>query len=230
MHINHAPDIWSNYPELAVGVLQASGISDQASVAELINTYYAAARERLSNMQEGEFPEIKAWRKVFGKMGLKPTQYRCASESLLRRFRKEDALPSLHPLVDLCNAMSLASAIPIAVFDIHNVTEFLEVRYATGTESYLDFSGSVEHPEPQEIIFADQAGNAHARRWANRQSAQSAIRQETTQVLIVIEAHHAHAVDDVRKVMGNLTVHLQTHWTAKATTAMLSADAPRFEW
>jgi DNA/RNA-binding domain of Phe-tRNA-synthetase-like protein len=230
MHINHAPEIWSNYPELAVGVLHATGISDQASVNELIKPYYAAARERLSNMQEGEFPEIKAWRKVFGKMGLKPTQYRCASESLLRRFRKEDTLPSLHPLVDLCNAMSLASAIPIAVFDIDKVTEFLEVRYATGAESYVDFSGAVEHPEPQEIIFADQAGNAHARRWANRQSALSAIRQDTTQVLIVIEAHHAHAAEDVRMVMRNLTEHLQTLWTAKASTATLSADTPRFEW
>jgi DNA/RNA-binding domain of Phe-tRNA-synthetase-like protein len=230
MHINHALDIWSNYPELAVGVLHTSEISDKASVDELIKTYYAAARERLSNMQEGEFPEIKAWRKVFGKMGLKPTQYRCASESLLRRFRKEDTLPSLHPLVDLCNAMSLASAIPIAVFDVDNMADFLEVRHATGIEKYLDFSGAVEHPEPQEIIFADQAGNAHARRWANRQSALSAIRQDTTQVLIVIEAHHEHAAEDVRKVMGNLTEHLQTLWNAKATTATLSANTPRFEW
>ena len=50
-------------------------------------------------------------------MGLKPTQYRCASESLLRRFRKEGSLPRLHPLVDLCNAVSMAYAIPVAVLD-----------------------------------------------------------------------------------------------------------------
>jgi DNA/RNA-binding domain of Phe-tRNA-synthetase-like protein len=40
---------------------------------------------------------------------MKPTQYRCASEALLRRFRKEGALPRIHPLRDLCNAVSLAS-------------------------------------------------------------------------------------------------------------------------
>ena len=50
-------------------------------------------------------------------MGLKPTQYRCAAESLLRRFRKEGSLPRLHPLVDLCNAVSLAFAVPVAVLD-----------------------------------------------------------------------------------------------------------------
>jgi DNA/RNA-binding domain of Phe-tRNA-synthetase-like protein len=230
MHLNHHSEIWRLFPELVAGVLHADGISNQVHAAEPIAHYYKVARQRLGDMQEGEFNEIKAWRRVFTKMGLKPTQYRCASESLLRRFRKEDSLPSLHPLVDLCNAMSLASAIPIAVFDVDNVAHFLEVRHATGIEQYLDFSGSVEHPEAQEIIFADQAGNAHARRWANRQSAQSAIRQDTKQVLIVIEAHHDQAANDVKKVMLNLAEHLQAIWSTKATTATLSAEAPHFEW
>jgi DNA/RNA-binding domain of Phe-tRNA-synthetase-like protein len=230
MHLTHTSEIWATYPELVAGAMHFTGISNQADVTELIKRNYDIARERLKQSQEGDFSEIKAWRKVFGKMGLKPTQYRCASESLLRRFRKEDSLPCLHPLVDLCNAMSLASAIPIAIFDVDNVSHFLEVRHATGAEKYLDFSGSVEHPEAQEIIFADQAGNAHARRWANRQSAQSAIRQDTKQVLIVIEAHHDQAANDVKKVMLNLAEHLQTIWSTKAITATLSAEAPRFEW
>jgi DNA/RNA-binding domain of Phe-tRNA-synthetase-like protein len=163
-------------------------------------------------------------------MGLKPTQYRSASESLLRRFRKEDTLPSLHPLVDLCNAMSLAYAIPIAVFDVDKVEQSLEVRHASGTEHYLDFSGSVENPEPQEVIFADQAGNAHARRWANRQSALSAIREETNQVLIVIEAHHDRAAEDVAKIMLGLSADLQVLWSVKPTQAVLRSDSPRFDW
>jgi hypothetical protein len=54
---------------------------------------------------------------VFSQMGLKPTQYRCASEALLRRFRKDGSLPWIHPLVEVCNPVSLAYAIPIAVAD-----------------------------------------------------------------------------------------------------------------
>ncbi len=61
-------------------------------------------------------------------MGLKPTQYRCASESLLRRFRKEGSLPQLHPLVNLCNAASLAFAIPVAVLDLAKISAGLAVR------------------------------------------------------------------------------------------------------
>ena len=230
MHLNHSPEVWANYPELIAGVLRVNGISGEAAVSSLVAGYWDAARSRLAQGQEGEFPEIKAWRRVFGKMGLKPTQYRCASESLLRRFRKEDSLPGLHPLVDLCNAMSLASAIPIAVFDLDKVDQFLEVRNATGTETYLDFSGETEHPETGEIIFADQAGNAHARRWANRQSARSAIRPDTRNVLIVIEAHHDGASGDVARLMQDLDGHLRALWAVTPVQTVLSAQAPRFEW
>jgi DNA/RNA-binding domain of Phe-tRNA-synthetase-like protein len=230
MHLSHAPAIWAAYPELVAGVLHVNGITKEGAVATSIATQYARARQRLSLSQEGEFPEIKAWRRVFTKMGLKPTQYRSAAESLLRRFRKEDTLPSLHPLVDLCNALSLAYAIPIAVFDVDKVELSLEVRHANGTERYQDFSGTVESPEPQEVIFADQAGNAHARRWANRQSALSAIRDETRQVLIVIEAHHEHAAQDVAQVMGSLSAQIHAIWSVTASQTILRSDAPRFDW
>ena len=68
----------------------------------------------------------------------------CASEALLRRFRKDGSLPWIHPLVDVCNAVSLAYAIPIAVFDLDQVTGNLTVRHATGTETYATFAGDTE--------------------------------------------------------------------------------------
>jgi kynureninase len=39
--------------------------------------------------------------------------------------------------VDLCNAVSVAYAIPIAVFDLAHVAGSLQVRHATGDEDYL---------------------------------------------------------------------------------------------
>jgi len=89
---------------------------------------------------------------------------RCAAEAQLRCLRKEGSLPPLHPLVDLCNAMSAAYAIPAAVFDPAHVAGRLEVRYATGSEDYLAFSGEHERPDAGEVIFADQQDQVHARR------------------------------------------------------------------
>src|SRR5262245_20705880 len=183
MHFCHSDAIWKNYPELVPGVLSAASITNSASVDAEIEKFTAIAQARLATGAESELPEINAWRRVFSRMGLKPTQYRCAAEALLRRLRKESALPRIHPLIDHCNAVSLAFAVPVAVFDVAWVDVDLEVRHAVGNETYLAFSGETENPETGEVIFADNAGRAHARRWTNRQSAFSAVRAETGAVL-----------------------------------------------
>lgn len=173
------------------------------------------ASARLAERPESEFPEIAAWRRAFSQMGLKPTQYRCASEALLRRFKKDGILPCIHPLVDLCNAVSIAHAIPVAVFDLDRVHGDLVVRHALGTETYATFSGDIETPETGEVIFADAAGHAHARRWTNRQSALSAIRPSTRSVLIVSEAMHDTGAQDVARLHEDLAMALTAHWPAR---------------
>jgi DNA/RNA-binding domain of Phe-tRNA-synthetase-like protein len=181
---------------------------------------------RLRRSSESELPEIQAWRRAFAQMGLKPTQYRCASEALLRRYRKDKTLPHIHPLVDLCNAVSVAYAIPVAVFDLDRVDGNLEVRYAMGTEVYRTFSGETEHPAPGEVIFADDASQAHARRWTNRQSALSAVRPDSTRALIVAEALHDDAVADVTALLDELQHALTVVWAEPGRVARLSSEQP----
>lgn len=226
----HSREIWDAFPELVPGVLVAEGITADAVVGERLARFAGIARSRLAARPEGELPEIQAWRRAFSRLGLKPTQYRCASESLLRRFRKEQSLPQIHPLIDLCNAVSLAFAIPVAVFDLGKITGFLEVRRATGTEVFESFAGETANPEPGEVIFADDAARAHARRWTNRQSGYSAVRTETTAVLIVSEALHASARADVEALVDMITYEVGSIWRVQPKSAVLSSSVPRLEF
>jgi DNA/RNA-binding domain of Phe-tRNA-synthetase-like protein len=228
VRFRHSDAIWRDFPSLVPGVMFTSGITAHASVAARTEKYLTIARSRLAEMPEGEMPQIQAWRRAFSVMGLKPTQYRCASESLLRRFRKEGVIPRLHPLVDLCNAVSLAFAIPVAVFDVSAITGDLEVRYAAGDEDYQTFSGEVEHPAEGEVIFADAAGRAHARRWTNRQSGLSAVRGETTAALIVAEALHESAQADISELTSAIAAGLTQTWSVAAPIAVLARSEPCF--
>ena len=118
MHFQHSADIWRDFPGPGPrGPVRRGHHQPTPRSQARIDRFAAVAKARLADGPEGELPEIQAWRRAFAQMGLKPTQYRCAAESLLRRFRKEGSLPRLHPLVDLCNAVSLAFAIPVAVLD-----------------------------------------------------------------------------------------------------------------
>lgn len=224
MIFRHDHAMYEQFPSLRAGVLWVDGIGANVDVSLVIAPYYERARSRLELSPESEFPEIQAWRRAFSQMGLKPTQYRCASESLLRRFRKEGDLPSLHPLIDLYNAVSLAYAIPVCAFDVRQISGDLTVRPADGSEQYLSFAGDVQVPEVGEIIFADDAGNAHARRWSNRQSGLSAIQQDTSQVLIVTEALHADAESDIRDLVEHLAAEIAAIWGTTPQTAMLNVN------
>lgn len=229
MRFQHSADIWRDFPNLAPGVLHAKGITPDLAVDDRIAPFNDIARERLATATEGEFPEIQAWRRTFSRMGLKPTQYRGASESLLRRFRKEGALPRLHPLVDLCNAISIAYAVPVAAFDLSRISGNLEVCRATGDERYETFSGEIEHPAAGEVIFADESGQAHARRWTNRQSSLSAVRPTTSSVLIVAEAMHEAGATDVARLVADIAAELEAVWSISPRSAVLSAAAPWLE-
>jgi len=228
MDVRHAPGIWRDFPELVPGVLAADGITPDAVVEPSIARYTEIAAGRLKGATESGLPEIQAWRRAFMRMGLKPTQYRCASESLLRRFRKEGTLPRIHLLIDLCNAISIAFAIPVAVIDVAQVVDGIEVRHATGDERYETFSGEIEHPGPGEVIFADAARQAHARRWTNRQSGLSAVRDTTSSVLIVAEAMHGEAPADVPRLVATVAAELQAAWGVQASRAILTPAAPAF--
>ena len=226
MRFQHNEAIWRDFPLLAAGAVVIHGETSDRAVARQTQRFLDRADVRLRRSSESELPEIQAWRRAFAQMGLKPTQYRCASEALLRRYRQDKTLPHIHPLVDLCNAVSVAYAIPVTVFDLDRVDGDLEVHYAKGTEVYRTFSGETEHPAPGEVIFADAANQAHARRWTNRQSALSAVRPDSTRALIVAEALHDNAAADVAALLEEMQHVLTVVRAEPKRVALLSSEQP----
>ncbi len=228
MYFKHAGEIWREFPELVPGVIHVRGITAEVTVDDRLAPYHAVADSRLAAETVGGLPEIQAWRGAFSRMGLKPTQYRSASESLLRRYSKDGSLPRIHPLIDVCNAISLAFATPIAVFDLSAVTGFIDVRHAAGDETYRTFGGEVEHPAENEVIFVDANREVHARRWCNRQSGSSAVRESTADVLIVAEAMHDGASADVERLIEAIAGELRATWQTGPQTAILTSSEPQF--
>ena len=224
MHFRHSETLWREFPQLVPAVLVLDPVEPIIDLEDRLELWLRRARARIEKGPEAEMPEIVAWRRAYSQMGLKPTKYRSAAEALLRRFKREGELPRLHPLIDLCNAMSLAVALPVAVFDLAQVEEFLEVRHAHGTETYLAWSGEMETIPEGEVIFADAADHAHARRWTFRQSRKSTVSAETRRALVVAEGLHASAEEDLRALLDALDQELAGGSADKR--AVLNAASP----
>src|SRR5579871_6282090 len=112
MYFMHSDAVWNVHKNLCALAVAAENVLRMKEDPKRLEKLLLVIEKRLAEQAESEMPEISAWREAFSKMGMKPTQYRCASEALLRRYRKEKSMPNFHPLVDYLNYLSMASAIP----------------------------------------------------------------------------------------------------------------------
>jgi DNA/RNA-binding domain of Phe-tRNA-synthetase-like protein len=190
----YAPEVLERFPGIVGGIIHATGVANGPTPAALTETFsaeQAAVRARIGDTPLSEIAALAAWRRVFRGFGVDPTQYRSAAEALLRRLTKQGELPSIGSLVDLANLVSIRHALPIAVFDLAAVRGGITVRFARGDERWVDLgSSTTERPEPGEVVFVDESDTVVARRWCWRQSAESAARASTTDILVTVEGHH----------------------------------------
>lgn len=102
--------------ELAWFRLEATGDTGAlAALAARCSREAAALRARWTSAQLGEDAAVAALRRLFKAAGTDPGRYRPSSEALLRRLLKGEELPSIHPLVDLNNQLSIELKVPACV-------------------------------------------------------------------------------------------------------------------
>lgn len=228
---HYHPDLLTQYPAIAGGLLFVTGLQNGPTPSALLTQYtaeQAAVNGRLP-ASLADLPSIAAWRMAFRRFGVNPTQYRCAVEALLRRLSKTGDIPSINMLVDIGNLVSIRYGLPVAIFDWRDIIGTVTVRTATGNERFTEL-GNAEpvHPEAGEVIFVDEAEMVLARRWCWRQSAESAAREDTTTVLVAIEAQHENGAADVHAASHDLQQLLATYVGGTSSSGHLNATQPAF--
>lgn len=228
-------EVVARFPAIRAGVIHCTGVNNGPTPQGLLDAYrreQAAVEGRIGDTPLSEIPSLAAWRRAFSSFSVKPTQYRNAAESLLRRLTKKGDIPSINTLVDMANLVSIRHRMPVAVFDQSDVAGATTVRFATGNERFTDLgSDTVSHPEKGEVVFVDENSVVSARRWCWRQSAQSAAGPGTVDALITVEGQHEGAEDEVALATGDLLALLDTHQSgATISHALLSPESPWFEF
>ncbi|MBE2271466.1 MAG: hypothetical protein IAE80_24750 [Anaerolinea sp.] len=221
------PEILKRYPNLVAGVITAHGLTNRPTPPELLDLYRAEQQtviQRIGSTPLSQIESLAAWRSVFRSFGVDPTQIRSACEALLRRLTKQGDIPSINTLVDLGNLVSIRYAVPVAILDTRAAANTITVRLADGSERFTNLGQTeVDHPESDEVIFADDSGLVFARRWCWRQSDESAARNDTTDAIVTVEAHHASAAQDVAAAVRDLTTLLPQYAHGEVTSTIISA-------
>jgi DNA/RNA-binding domain of Phe-tRNA-synthetase-like protein len=231
MKFSYDAAVWERCPELVVGIVWVTGVTnrdaDAAIEARLADTERETRARFPTPPEIARAPPIAAWRAVYTRLGVKASRYPCAAEGLIRRVVETGALPRLTSLVDLTNSTSLAAMLPVAPLDLAAVTGDLQVRFADGTERFRSINASEPEPVPAgEVVYIDATPDALSRRWNWRQAEKGKVTLTVRDLLITTEAVHAGARDAAVWVVAALAEAIPAHFGGRATTAILTPEHP----
>ncbi len=187
-----------------------NGPSTEASSA-LLDDAARRLAARLAGRAPHEDPHMAAWREVYTAFGAKPSRTRNSAEALAKRALSDAGLPRINLLVDLYNAISVARLIPVGGEDLDRVRGGMRLVRATGEEDFVTVAAgaeAVEHPEPGEVVWRDDAG-VTCRRWNWRQGPRTRLTEETTSAVFLLETLAPMPVAEARSAVTELAELLE---------------------
>lgn len=150
---------------------------------------------------------LASWADIYTRFGAKPNRTPCSAQALKKRVEKDGRIPSINPLVDLYNAVSLRYAVPVGGenFDAYVGTPRLSV--SDGTEPFDTVANGeavIESPIKGEVIWRDDLG-VTCRRWNWRQGTRTRLDAIGGKMWFILESlgtMPANALEDA----GNMLV------------------------
>ena len=133
---------------------------------------------------------LTAWREVFMQFGAKPKRTPCSADALRKRALRDGTMPSIDPVVDLYNAVSIRYAVPVGGENIAAYVGEPRLIVADGSELFDTVKeGAVIHESPEvgEVVWCDDRG-VTCRRWNWRQGVRTRLSAEAERMWFILES------------------------------------------
>jgi DNA/RNA-binding domain of Phe-tRNA-synthetase-like protein len=184
-------EIKSNFPDYDPIIFYITNFTNNNS--EIAKTLLKEIQLELNNsitMEKiNDNQQIKNWRKTYKSFGVNPKRILNSCEALLTRIVKGGEIPTINPIVDIYNYISLKYLLPIGAENWDSLKSDLVLKYSLGSEGFDTRENNedvITFPKIGEIIWADSIG-ASCRCWNWRQSSRTQITNQTQNIYFVID-------------------------------------------
>ncbi len=208
------PAITASYPHAKMGVLICKGLNNEGRYPEIESLLRATeeeVRQKYTVEDLATLPKIADWREAYRKFGFSPSAHRSSVEALLRRVLQGKQLPSISPIVDLYNIVSLKYVLAAGGDDLDKVEGGITLTVADGSELFIMLG--TDKPEPikkGEVIYRDDK-EVLCRSWNYRECEKTKITPATQNVCIVLEGLEHTNTDELHAAISNLKQLLQKY-------------------
>lgn len=150
---------------------------------------------------------LASWGEAYSRFGAKPNRTPSSAQALKKRVEKDGRLPSINPLVDLYNAVSLRFAVPVGGENFDAYVGKPRLSVADGTEAFdtvMNGEAIVENPAKGEVIWRDDVG-VTCRRWNWRQGTRTRLDTVGGRMWFILESLAA-MPEEALEEAGNMLV------------------------
>lgn len=172
---------------------------------------------------------LAAWAEVFRRFGAKPQRTPCSAEALRKRALRDGSLPSIDPLVDLYNAISVQFAIPVGGENLAAYAGTPRLMVADGSETFdtmKDGAPAHESPDAGEVIWRDDLG-VTCRRWNWRQGVRTRLDAEAQRMWFILESLPEMPLEALHAAGDQLVAGLLAMMPGARTETVLVGTDPR---
>lgn len=228
MNIRIAPAIIEQFPEVKIGILIGHDVDNTAHSPEISARMRQAEKAVCAqDIQDVTLlPKIADWREAYRAFGCKPSKYRCSVESLLRRVLQGNELPTINPLVDIYNIISISHQLPLGGGNLERIEGDMQLTKAQGTERFVMLGDTEPTPIPAgEVIYVDDK-DVLCRAWNYRESDKTKITSEIKQVYLMLEGleHTTHA--EIEQALAELQALVSMYCGGTFKSYVLDAQHP----
>lgn len=235
MEVRVEENIFKDFPLFRRGIVVASGIQNKGGSQELEKLLQEAVESACSQAIDVKTdPRIAVWSEAHRRFGSNPNKFPPAHFALIKRVQKPGVhLPFINKVVSIMNVNSIGGVIPVGGDDVERAGQRLELRYASGQETFvpLDSPETTEHPTPGEIIYVvADSERVMCRRWNWRNGYDTRITEETQVMVMNIDGLGEESESRAAGTRDRVAAMLEKYCSARTLTSMLTPAQPVFHF
>lgn len=134
-------------------------------------------------------PVLAGFRTLHDAVGRSNRRFPSSAEALVGLFLRKGLVPSINPLVDLYNGVSLATRLSLGAHDLAHVSGDVTLRLTTGTERFVPLGAAdLEPVAPGEYCYIDGSGDVLCR-LEHRQCERTKVTAATTGCFYILQGN-----------------------------------------
>lgn len=214
------------------GVVVAYGLDNRTpneQIAEGLKCEIEKVK-REDDREEMKNSELLApYREAMEELGISSGKYPCSIEAILNRIKKKGDFPSISPIVDLGNYISLKYKVPVGVHDLDTLEGELCVRCADREDCQRE-ENSLDHDKLREGEPVYATGNSvRTRRFMWRQLPAGRITEKSQNIIFPIDGF-THNRETIEAACKELQQCVEVFFHVEAEAGYVNADNPEYRF